>query len=448
MENGIYIEDVQAGSLAEEVGIQPGDYLLSVNCSYPRDILEYKEAILASQISLEYRDSNGQTHQVTLAKDPYTELGLSFATSLFNGVRRCQNNCQFCFVRQLPQGLRASLYVKDDDYRLSFLEGSFVTLTNWTEEDYQRVISSRLSPLYISVHTLNPVLRRSLMGNHKSSQIKENLERLAAAGIQYHLQLVLIPGVNDGVELERSIQEIGALGSACLSLGAVPVGLTQYREGLPLLRTFTGEEAGRVIETIKAWQARFYQERGQRLIYAADEFYLLANLPIPRDQEYEGYPQLENGIGLVRLFWDSFTADFKPPSKLSQNYLLVTGVSGVKALQPIYLALPSYLQGQIRLVTVPNKFLGESVTVTGLLGGKDIVNTLMEWRQHGYGTDWTVIIPKIIFNQAGLTLDGWKVENLIQKSGFSIKIIDQTGSDLAKLLSESRRSRYARWLNG
>lgn len=447
MDTGLRIHDVQAGSIAQQLGIKAGDHLLALNGRLPDDIMEYKELILTPQIEVRFRNADGLVRVEKMNKDPYAELGLIFETSIFNGIKVCGNNCDFCFVRQLPKGMRPSLYVKDDDYRLSFLEGSFITLTNLRAQDFQRIVNSRLSPLYISVHATNPKLRHRLMSNPRSGQIMTDLRRLADGGIQFHLQLVLVPGVNDGAELERSISDIASLGASCLSLGVVPVGLTGFRQRLPGLRGFTTQEAREVLGTIYRWQARFYQERGQRVIYGADEFYLTADYPFPQANEYEGYPQLENGIGLTRLFWDEFSSGLRAPFNDSSRYLVVTGVSGARAIQPVLLSLPDRIQKNVGLVVVPNGLFGGGVTVTGLLGGRDISTALRKYRQMGYTHQWTVLVPHIIFNRDGITLDDLSLKDLAEETGFSFRIV-QTGTDLARLWSKSRQTRYVRCLNG
>ncbi|MBO8126687.1 MAG: DUF512 domain-containing protein [Firmicutes bacterium] len=445
-EAGIPIHDIEPGSIAAGVGLKPGYRLLEVNHIQPEDILEYKEAILGEKVVLKYQDEAGRIKEVTIQKDPYSELGIIFESSLFSGIKRCRNNCTFCFVRQLPKGMRRTLYVKDDDFRLSFLEGSFITLTNLTEADYDRIIQSRLSPLYISVHTFNPELRQKLMGNPRAGKIKEQLSRLAAGGIQFHLQLVLIPGVNDGPELERSLEEVEKLGEACLSLGVVPVGLTAHRKSLPEVRLYTPEAAGEVLDTVHRWQARLFRNRGERVVHAADEFYWIANHPIPPEEVYEGYPQLENGIGLTRLFWNTFEAKLTNPG-FSEKFLLVTGVSGAKVLQPLVLSLPRRLQNRLRLVTAENSVFGPTVTVTGLLTGADVAKTLETWRRLGYDNDWTVLVPNVIFNNQGLTLDDWTLDDLSQRTGYRFIVLDSTGADLAKLWSQKRRVRFKRCIH-
>ncbi len=444
-ETGIPIHAVQPGSLADELGIKAGDHLISVNGLRPRDILEYKEIISVPEVSLVISSPDG-LRELIITKDPHAELGLVFAASIFDGLRTCRNRCEFCFVHQLPRGLRKSLYVRDDDYRLSFLEGSFITLTNLTEADFARIVNSKLSPLYISVHTCDPKLRAKLLGNPRAANIMADLGRLAAGGIKFHLQLVLIPGLNDGAQLEYSLMRLAELGEACLSIAVVPVGLTGFRRGLPNLSAFDSEGARRVLNTVHTWQAKFWNQRGQRILYAADEFFWLAGYPIPAAPEYEDYPQLENGVGLTRLFWDSF-ADHYRPGAIKEKYLLVTGVSGARVLQQLVLGFNPELQSHIRIVTVPNTLFGGAVTVTGLLGGRDIIRTLLNWRELGYNDNWTVIIPDIIFNRDRLTLDDLTVDDIARSTGFTIKTVAPDGRQLAKLLSRPKKTKYMRWLN-
>lgn len=442
---GIRIHAVQPGSLSDELGIKAGDYLVSVNGIRPRDILEYKEIISVPEVQIQISTADGH-RELTARKDPHAELGLIFDSSIFDRLKTCRNQCSFCFVHQLPRGLRKSLYLRDDDYRLSFLEGSFITLTNLTEADFERIIASRLSPLYISVHACDPQLRAELMGNPRAATIMADLSRLAAGGIKFHLQLVLIPGLNDGSQLVNSLEQLAELGESCLSIAVVPVGLTGFRTSLTALSSFDALSARLVLDTVHSWQSKFWAQRGQRILYAADEFYWLAGYPIPTTAEYEDYPQLENGVGLTRLFWDTFLAHYRPGA-INEKYLLVTGVSGARVLQYLVLGFNPQLQSQVKIVSVPNTLFGGAVTVTGLLGGRDIIRTLLNWRKLGYNNNWKVIIPEIILNRDRLTLDNLTIEDIAQSTDFTIKTVAPDGRQLAKLLSQPKKTKYTRWLN-
>ena len=303
----IIIESIKQGSIADELGLEPGDELLTINGEKPQDLIDYRFMCADDQLEIEVQKKNDEVWSCEIEKEYDEDLGLGFTSDTFGGIRNCANKCLFCFVDQMPANLRDSLYVKDDDYRMSFLHGNFVTLTNLSEKDLTRIITMRLSPLYISVHTTNPELRVKMLGNKQAGKIMEQLTALAENGIEMHTQIVLCPEVNDGNELERSISDLTGLWPQVKSVAVVPVGLTRYRNDLFMLRKFTAAEAGRLINMVDEFQKKFTRKYGTPLVYLADEFYVMAQKDFPSDDSYGEYPQLENGVGLVRLFYDSFS---------------------------------------------------------------------------------------------------------------------------------------------
>jgi len=371
------ISRVYPGSIASELGLVPGDRLLKVNGQPVQDIIDLSFALADETVELVIERSSGRIETFEIEKDYDENLGIEFESAVFDNVRRCANNCIFCFVDQMPPGMRESLYVKDDDYRLSFLYGNFITLTNFGPADLKRVRHLHLSPLYVSVHTTDSQLRAKMLGNPRAGKILEQLRELIAADIELHTQVVLCPNINDGEFLNKTIADLYALGPQVLSVAVVPVGLTRFREGRFPLTGFSPAGAAEVIGLVDKWQKRCRAERGTSFVYLADEFYLAAGVEIPAYEFYDDFPQLENGVGLVRSFlaeWESrpvSSAGYAEPKYID----VVCGVSAAKILHPLFdkLSIPNL---HIRLVPVENKFFGSTVTVTGLLTGQDILATL------------------------------------------------------------------------
>jgi len=365
---------VEPESLAEKLNIAPGDELLEINGQQVQDYLQYKILTLRKSYSLKIKDKEGKVKQLKVKNPSFAELGLIFEDPVFDGIKECQNHCLFCFVQQLPSGLRESLYLKDDDYRLSFLYGNYVTLTNLTEEDFKRIIKDRLSPLYISVHATDPKVRSVLLGNKKAGDILNKLEYLAQNGIAFHLQLVLVPEINDGEILEKSLNDLKKLYPAVQSIALVPVGLTRHRKNKNL-RRFTAMEALKVVNLALAYGRKFKKEFGTRLVYPSDEFFLLAGKKFPGKDFYEGYPQYENGVGIARDFIDKMQSVFRrlPGEVADQRVGLVTGILAEKILGPFVKKLNEIKGLDITLLPLENGLFGSEVTVAGLLTGQDIL---------------------------------------------------------------------------
>jgi putative radical SAM enzyme (TIGR03279 family) len=379
-------------SIANEVGIVPGDKLLTVNGQQLQDIIDLSFALAEENIELVVERQNGERQTFAIEKDYDDDLGIEFESAVFDNIRRCANNCIFCFVDQMPSGMRESLYVKDDDYRLSFLYGNFITLTNFGPADLRRVRQLHLSPLYVSVHTTDGHLRAKMLNNERASKIMDQIKELIDAGVSIHAQIVLCPRINDGAVLERTIADLYNLQPNIESVAVVPVGLTRHREGRYPLAGFTPQEAAQVISLVEKWQQRSRKETGSTFVYLADEFYMEANVEIPEYDFYDGFPQLENGIGLVR----SFLAEWQSRPLVDKGYAepiyidVVCGVSAAKIFEPLLhnLAIDNL---HIRVVPVINEFFGSRVTVTGLLTGQDIINTLSQLP----GPRTGVIIPGV-----------------------------------------------------
>ena len=423
------ISKVKKNSAAAEAGIQNGEYLCAVNGTELHDILDVSFAAATDQVQLTLEDRQGKTRTLTLTKDPDEDLGLEFESAVFDGVRCCQNHCLFCFVDQMIPGMRKQLYVRDDDFRLSFLYGNFITLTNMDEADFAYILRRHLSPLYVSVHTTNPVLRCSMMRNKTADQLLPRLHALLDAGIEVHAQVVCCPGYNDGQELVRTYRDLRALAPALATMAVVPVGLTKNRSQLTDMRTFTQKEAVALVEMVTAWQKECRAALGKSFIYLGDEFYLLAGLPLPPEEWYDGFPQLENGIGLSRNFlcdWERAQREVKPDHV--PDYLIPVGESAAKVLQPLLTAFNSKHGTKHQLLAVPNKFFGPLVNVTGLLTGGDLLATLP--------AQGPVLLPAVVLNQDQLFLDDMSLETFKTQLGRPVKLI-RSGSELYQALTEA-----------
>ncbi len=416
------VEDVLRHSIADKIGIKSGDIINKINGNVLRDIIDYQYFSADGELDLEWETMEGKVHTAFITKDDDEDLGIRFTAAVFDGIQSCRNHCIFCFVDQMPKKHRKSLYVKDDDYRMSFLYGNYITLTNLREEDYERIIAERLSPLYISIHAVDARLREKLLGHPDETPILENLQRLAAGRISMHGQIVLCPGMNDGEALEETITAIAGLGDAFSSLALVPVGLTRYQKE-PTLRLYRREEAQAVLAAVERWQRKFLEERGSRFLYASDEFYLFAEKEIPPEEEYEGYPQIENGVGLIRQFWEDFDYEKEnlPHSfHTDRSIRLISGIDGEKALRKIVAELKKKPGLDIEIVPVKNDFFGETVTVTGLLTGEDIIEAI---KQEPKGKRLYLLPDVLLKHGENLLLDDVSVEEIRERTGCEIKVV-------------------------
>lgn len=423
------ISAVRKNSAAASAGIRAGEKLLAVNDVPVKDIIELSFLACECEPVLELENENGARRLVSVEKDPDEELGLEFAEAVFDGVRTCRNKCLFCFVDQMIPGMRRSLYVRDDDYRLSFLYGNFVTLTNLSEEDIERIIRFHLSPLYVSVHATRGDVRCKLMGNRFADQLFDKLDPLLDAGIEVHAQIVCCPGYNDGDVLEQSFFDLYARAPRVRTMAVVPVGLTKQREGLTQLRTFTQEEARALIERFKDHQRICRIESGKNFMYFADEFYLLAGMEVPPASAYDGFPQLENGIGLVRDFleeWGSALA-LSRAKKAQDPALILVGASFFKVLEPLVEKLNRAYHAQHRLLPIENDFFGPQVNVTGLLTAGDILREACRERVG------RLILPGVVLNKDDLFLDDVSLESF--RKAYSGEVQVAGGArELAELL--------------
>ncbi len=372
--NGGLIASVHPRSLAEELGLVRKDKILTVNGRKIQDLIDFSFAFADEEIEMLVEHENGEWEVFEFDKDCDEKLGVEFDSAVFDGIRRCHNRCWFCFVDQLPPHMRASLSVKDDDYRMSFLYGNFITMTNMKEEDFQRIEKLHLTPLYVSVHTTNGGLRAKMLRNKTAEDILEKLERLKQASVQVHTQIVLCPGVNDGKELERTLRDLTELRPVVRSVAIVPVGLTKYREKCYPLQMFTKEQAQSLIRSVERLQGQSRKTYGDSFIYLGDEFYFLAGYEVPAASFYDSFPQLANGIGLTRSFLDEWESEpvAAHDYKRKLRFAVACGRSAAKLFEQITAPLQDE-RLEIRVLAIENRHFGENITVSGLLTGADIL---------------------------------------------------------------------------
>ena len=375
------ITKVLPDSIAEEIGFESGDAILSINGTSPRDLIDYRYLCADEYLELEVIDTTGKIHQVEIEKDYDADLGLEFETALFDGLIQCNNRCPFCFIDQQPPGKRASLYFKDDDYRLSFLYGSYLTLTNLSEKEWHRIEQMRLSPLYVSVHATEPHIRTRLLKNSRAGQIMSQLQWFQQTRLQIHAQVVVCPGINDGQHLERTLLDLASFHTgdipAVASVAVVPVGLTRFRPSEDELIPVSQGKAIEVITQVQQMQTQFQQQFGSNVAWLADEWFLIARQELPPESHYEDYPQIGNGVGSIRLFIKEFqtVASQMLPTAIGkpQRLTWVVGNAVEQAFQPLVQQLNSVTGLEVNLMALRSEYWGQEITVTGLLTGQDLL---------------------------------------------------------------------------
>lgn len=424
----VTISGVQEGSRAARKGIKAGDVLLCINGHEIGDVLDYRFFILDDRLQITLQ--SGKKRRVVTMDGG--ETGMEFDTYLMDRQHTCRNRCVFCFIDQMPPGMRDSLYFKDDDSRLSFLFGNYITLTNLSEREVQRMIDMHISPVNVSVHTTNPALRVKMMGNRFAGESLSLLTRFADAGLSLNCQLVLCPGWNDGEELTRSLTDLSRLLPSLSSVAAVPVGLTKYREGLTPLRLFTKEEAAAVIDEMERFGDRLLQQTGERIVYPSDEFYLIAQRPLPPPAFYGDYPQLENGVGVLALLQEQFLDaldrwDFKP---IGGRICIATGTAAAPFLRKLVdEAQKMWHTLHAEVFAVRNEFFGETITVSGLITGRDLIAQLK-----GGAFDRLLISDSMLRYEQDCFLDDVTLEQVSAALGVPIIPVPQDGAALLTAL--------------
>lgn len=429
---GLLIDHVQPGSIAEELEIEAGDRLVAINGQDLRDIIDFSFYAHDEELTLEIVKPSGEHWEAEIERDGDEPLGLVFAPPV---PAQCGNKCVFCFVHQLPKGLRRPLYVKDEDYRLSFLYGNYVTLSNISREDLNRIVTLRLSPLYISVHATNPALRERLLGRTEILPILDVMRELAAARIVMHTQIVLCPGLNDGVELEKTVRDLAGLHPWVESLAIVPIGLTKHRRGLPALEPVTAGYAETFVQNWQPAAERLERELGASFLFIADEFYIKAGLPFPPLETYGDLPQIENGVGMIPLFLDEAERVLKKARKGKPvTVTVVTGESPYRYLAAFLEKLSARTGATFKPVAVHNRLFGESVTVTGLVAGSDIVEELS-----GRDLGDAVLVPDVMLKEGeGIFLDDLSVDGLEKSLGTRVLVVEATPQGVVDALRRVR----------
>ena len=375
------IQETEPGSIAEELGLEPGDAILEINGQPIEDVFDYRLMCQEEYLELLVRGADGDEAIFEVEKDDDEDLGIVFENGLMDDSRSCRNKCMFCFIDQMPPGMRETLYFKDDDSRLSFLQGNYVTLTNMSESDLNRIIRYRMEPINISVHTMNPELRCRMLHNRFAGDALKKIDTLYEAGIEMNGQIVLCPGINDGEELDATIRALSCYLPVMQSLSVVPVGLTRYREGLYPLQPVSKECAAQTIDIIEKWQQKIYKEFGFHFVHASDEFYILAERELPEEERYDGYLQLDNGVGSVRLLCDEFTQALaeEEGSTETREISLATGRLAAPYLERLIRQMnEKFPHVRVHLYPIRNVFFGEEITVVGLITGQDLTAQLKE----------------------------------------------------------------------
>ncbi len=431
------IKSIEPGSIAEELGIEKGDILLSMNDQEVEDVFDYHFYVNDEQLVLTIEKPDGEEWELEIEKDYEEDLGIEFEQGLMDEYRSCRNKCIFCFIDQMPKGMRDTLYFKDDDSRLSFLQGNYVTLTNMSDHDIDRIIRYHLEPINISFHTTNPELRCQMLHNRFAGEALRKVDRLYEAGIEMNGQIVLCRGINDGEELERSIRDLAGYLPYLQSVSVVPVGLTRYRDGLYPLEPFTPEDARKVLEVVRRWQDELYEKWGTHFIHAGDEWYLLAGEDMPPQERYDGYLQLENGVGMMRLLEDEFREAFEklPGDEMPREVSVATG----KLAYPLICSMAEKLKSRypgtvIHTYQIENRFFGERITVAGLVTGQDLKEQLS-----GKKLGKALLLPCNMFrSQEEVFLDDMTLDELKDALQSEIDIVKSSGQDFIDAVLRQR----------
>lgn len=441
--NGHVVKRVIPGSIAQEMGIEAGDAILSVNDNEIEDVFDYRYLMKDEYVEVLVRKADGEEWLLEIDKDYDEDLGAEFENGLMSDYRSCSNKCIFCFIDQMPPGMRETLYFKDDDSRLSFLQGNYITLTNMSEHDVERIIKMQLAPINISVQTTNPELRCKMLHNRFAGEKLKFLDRFYEGHVEMNGQIVCCKGVNDGEELRRSITDLMQYLPFMRSVSVVPAGLSKFREGLYPLTLFTKEEAGQIIDMIEAYQKVCFERYGLHFVHASDEFYLLAGRELPEEERYDGYIQLENGVGMLRLFREEFSEAVGKLAGMSactgkwrgkeRRLSVATGKLAFPVMREAAEKMTELCPGlAIRVYAIRNDFFGETITVSGLITGQDLIAQLKERQQAGEDLGETLLIPSNMLRSGEqVFLDDVTVGDVEQALGLTVKVVESGGGDFA-----------------
>lgn len=433
------IEKVLPGSIAQEMELEAGDELISINGQRIEDVFDYHYLVQDEYLLVVIQKQNGEEWELEIEKDFQEDLGIEFVNSLMDDYRSCRNHCIFCFIDQMPPGMRETLYFKDDDSRLSFLQGNYVTLTNMSDHDIDRIIQYHLGPINISFHTTNPQLRCKMLNNRFAGDIFPKVQRLHEAGIEMNGQIVLCKGVNDGKELERTIRELGAYLPQLQSVSIVPVGLSKYRENLFPLESFTKEDAQEVLSIVHQWQDFYFKKQGSHFIHCSDEWYLLAGMPMPEEERYDGYLQLENGVGMLKLLETEIKEELsqRESDHRKRHISIATGVLAAPFMrEKISLIQKKYPEITAEVYAIKNNFFGEKITVSGLITGQDLKEQL-QGKELG---DCLLLPCNMLRAGENVFLDDVTVEEVEKELGVSVQVVDQDGASFVKAVTETEIS--------
>ena len=427
------IARIDPGSIAEELEIEAGDSVLSVDGQEIEDVFDWRALTSDEELVLLIEKPDGEQWELEIEKDPYEDLGIVFASDLMSDYRRCSNACIFCFIDQMPKGLRETLYFKDDDSRLSFLQGNYITLTNMKERDIERIIRYRMEPMNISVHTTEPDLRVRMLKNRFAGDVLRYLDRFHEAGLHMNMQIVLCRGINDGAHLERTLSDLYRYLPVLQSLSVVPVGLTKYREGLYPLEPFSAEECRKVIGTVEKWQEKAFSEFGLHFVHASDEFYLSAGMEVPEEERYDGYLQIENGVGMVRSLLEETREALEKLKKdgPKEKRTFATGLLAAPILERVRASCAEKFPGHDNCICgIRNDFFGERITVAGLVTGRDLIAQL-----RGKDLGSALVIPgSMLRSGEDVFLDDVHVSDVVSALGVPVLVLKGSGGALVHLM--------------
>lgn len=431
------ITHVQPGSIAHRLGLQPGEKLVTIAGEPIIDQIDYQALTAQSRFDMTVEGLDGTERVLHVRKQDWQPLGLTLDQTIVSCPRPCRNHCIFCFIDQMPPGMRKTLYVKDDDWRLSLMMGNYITMTNIDDKELDRIIRRKVSPLFISVQCTDPEMRVKLLRNPHAAKIMDNLRLLKANGIRFHAQVVLCPGWNDGDILRKTLEDLETLRPAIQSIALVPIGLTKFRDGLPYIKPYDRQMATELIESMRPYQERFLREIGTRLVFPSDEFYCLSGLPLPTDEEYEDYPQIENGVGMLRMFETDLAyaaEDFPMEETAPRRICIATGTSVAPFLRELANRYaPRGTQVEVRPIV--NRFFGETVTVTGLITGQDLVAQCQD-----VDADEIMIVRSMIRAEGDLFLDDMSIDEVRRQLPCPLRITENSGEGFWRAISDQLTS--------